>query len=87
MAQAEKTTVERVVIEEGFTLKLTVGEAEALVAVLAKVGGSPADSPRGDTENVLKALRAAGSRDYWSENHPLKYVRGSLQFADYNEES
>lgn len=87
MAVAEKTTIERVVTEDGFTLKLSVNEAEALVAVLARVGGSPTDSPRGDAKSVLRALQNAGSRDYLSEGHPLRYLRGSMQFADYDEES
>ncbi|MGV9546821.1 hypothetical protein [Streptomyces ardesiacus] len=75
------------VTESGFTLKLSIDEAEALVAVLANVGGSPTESPRGDVESVLKALQSAGSRDYWSDGHPLKYLSGSMQFADYDEES
>ncbi|GAB1326939.1 hypothetical protein [Streptomyces sennicomposti] len=47
MAVAEKTTVERVVTTDGFTLKLTVEEAETLVAVLATGSVQFADYPAG----------------------------------------
>ncbi|MFF9525393.1 hypothetical protein ACF1DV_25940 [Streptomyces achromogenes] len=87
MAVAEKTTVERVVTEDGFTLKLTVDEAETLVAVLARVGGSPHESPRGNAEAVMKALSGAGVRNYWVEDHPSDLASGSIQFADYGTES
>ncbi|MGW2950753.1 hypothetical protein [Streptomyces eurythermus] len=84
MAAAEKTTVERVVTTTGFTLKLTVDEAEALVAILARVGGSPYTSPRGRTQNIMDALRDAGARDYWrTPDHPSSLATGSVQFADY----
>lgn len=85
MAKAEKTTVERVVLEDGFTLKLTVDEAETLVAVLARVGGSPSVSPRGKSGDVLTALLDAGVRDYYpaADDHPVRLATGSVQFNDY----
>ncbi|MEU1037663.1 hypothetical protein [Streptomyces sp. NPDC005907] len=85
MAVAEKTTVERTVTEEGFTLKLTVDEAETLVAVLARVGGSPDQSPRGNAESVLDALIAAGARTYYPQpqGHPVHLLRGFVAFDDY----
>ncbi|MEU0860642.1 hypothetical protein ABZ352_35545 [Streptomyces griseofuscus] len=83
MAVAEKTTVERVVTEDGFTLKLTVEEAETLVAVLSRVGGSPYTSPRKHAGAVLDALREAGTRAYWEDDHPPDQATGSIQFDDY----
>ncbi|MFE0326304.1 hypothetical protein ACFW08_05745 [Streptomyces sp. NPDC058960] len=85
MAAAEKTTIARVVMEDGFTLKLTVDEAETLVAVLACVGGSPDTSPRGLAEGVLKSLIDVGVRNYWPRlsDHPASLTRGSVQFNDY----
>jgi hypothetical protein len=85
MAAAEKTTVERVVTEEGFTLKLTVNEAETLVAVLAQVGGDPVTSPRGLAEGVLTSLMGAGVRGYWPTkiDHPSSLTRGHITFMDY----
>lgn len=87
MAVAEKTTVERVVTEAGFTLKLTVEEAETLVAVLARVGGSSAESPRGHAGDIIEALQAAGVRDYWVDGHPSGLASGSIQFRDYPTEA
>ncbi|MFD5161013.1 hypothetical protein ACFWMJ_23540 [Streptomyces hawaiiensis] len=89
MATAEKTTVERVVTEDGFTLKLTVDEAETLVAVLAQVAGSPTTSPRGLAEGVLKVLVESGVRTYWPRiaGHPANLTRGAVRFDDYPEEA
>ncbi|MET9126930.1 hypothetical protein [Streptomyces sp. NPDC004528] len=85
MASAEQATVERVVTEKGFTLKLTVDEAETLVAVLARVGGSPSDSPRGLSEGVMDSLVSAGVRSHFptSAGHPTNLARGSINFDDY----
>ncbi|WP_432157794.1 hypothetical protein [Streptomyces sp. bgisy153] len=90
MATAEKTTVERVVTETGgFVLKLTVDEAETLVAVLSQVGGDPTASPRGVAEHVLETLVESGVRTYWPRvaGHPANLARGSVRFDDYPEES
>jgi predicted RecB family endonuclease len=89
VATAEKTTVERVVTEEGFTLKLTVDEAETLVAVLSQVGGSPSRSPRGVAERVLETLVEAGARTYYPRpvGHPVNLARGSVRFDDYPAEA
>ncbi|MEU3986109.1 hypothetical protein AB0F77_39635 [Streptomyces sp. NPDC026672] len=89
MAHAEKTTAERVVKEAGFTLKLTVDEAEALVAVLAQVGGDRESSPRTHSEGVLEVLVDAGVRTYYpaGPGHPARLLRGVTIFDDYSEES
>jgi len=48
-------------IISGFTLQISVQEAAALMAVLGMVGGTPQTTPRGFTENVFDALKAAGA--------------------------
>lgn len=45
------------------TLTLTSEEAEALVSVLMRVGGTPTKSPRGNIESILEALRNLGVKD------------------------
>jgi len=89
VATAEKITVERVVTEEGFVLKLTVDEAETLVTVLSRVGGNPIFSPRGKTEGVLSALIEAGAPNYWPNKpgRPSGLAEGTVQFRDYPEEA
>jgi len=46
---------------DGITLDLSVQEAAALMAVLGMVGGTPTTTPRGLTEGVFDALKAAGA--------------------------
>ncbi|KUF18838.1 hypothetical protein [Streptomyces silvensis] len=89
MATAEKSTVERVVTEEGFVLHLSTAEAETLVAVLAHVGGDPEESPRGDAERVLNALRDSGVRNFYPKHtdHPSRLAHGSITFDDYATEA
>lgn len=66
MAKATKTTkmVEQVVTKmvptTEVTLVLTQEEAQALVNVLAKIGGEPAVSERGQVQNIGDTLRDAG---------------------------
>lgn len=71
-----KTTVEIT----GVTLHLSKEEAEAVSAVLAKIGGHPEDSPRKHTEAVAKALTAQGLSYHMS---PFKdHLTGTLVFYE-----
>lgn len=89
MATAEKTTIERVVEDEGFQLSLSVAEAETLIAVITVVGGSR-DTPREHTDSVYEALKSAGVRDWckpgwgverWGD-HPSDLISGRLTFSE-----
>jgi hypothetical protein len=69
MAKANKivkhvptTVTKTVMVEEtvGITLELSVEEAEAIAAVLYRVGGDPNTSRRGLTDRVSNALHGAG---------------------------
>jgi len=69
MAKATPRTREKLVTEtvarykqvpNGVTLELSDDEAQALVTIFYKVGGSPTDSGRGKCDAISAALRAAG---------------------------
>lgn len=62
MASAEKTSgVVRVVQAVTYTLTLSIEEVDALVAVCARIGGSPDNSPRGHMDDIRNALMASGA--------------------------
>lgn len=46
----------------GYTLNLSVREAEVLVNILNKIGGSPERSARGVARAILLALKEAGAK-------------------------
>jgi hypothetical protein len=82
MAEAKKRIeiVQRPVEEHvGFTLELSVEEAEALQAVLSKVSGSETKSPRGLIQNIYSALAFQGVH---YDNKAYSLARGNVDF-DY----
>ncbi len=94
MANADKVIVTREVIteveEEVVQLEMTVPEARALFAVLMRVGGRAAHSPRGVLDPVRIALRGAflppnTDPDFLNAfadpEHSL--ASGSVMFEDY----
>lgn len=64
MAEAKRTTVEKVVTETkkvpAITLTLTPEEAEALHALVGNITGDSKDSPRKHTDGIYYALQGAG---------------------------
>ncbi|MEU5957579.1 hypothetical protein [Streptomyces sp. NPDC047525] len=79
MAEAKRTTLDKVVTETkkvpAITLTLTVEEAEVLAVVGAFVGGDPDLSARKHYQSVSKALRTAGVRTYGSDpGHPMNQL-------------
>lgn len=80
MAEANKTT--KVMREDVVTLKLSKDEAEALTAVLAKIGGDRHETPRRHTEAVSQALTKAGVRPFHTGvDHPFNNLSGGLSFS------
>lgn len=63
------------------TITLARDEAEALAAVLHRVGGDPKDSPRGKTTSVAGKLKTAGVT---TPGYKLETVAGGLWFRDYD---
>ena len=64
--------VEEVVVktaQQVYKLTLTQDEAETLSVVLAKVGGDPDRTGRGNTEAIFDALEAAGVRYELSKHY------------------
>lgn len=61
MAHATKKSVEsRLVIADGFELRLSVAEAQVVMWILRRIGGDPVETPRRYSKAILKALSAAG---------------------------
>jgi len=80
MAEATKDT--KVIREEVVTLKLSKDEAEALTAVLAKIGGDSHETPRKHTQAVSAALTEAGVRPFHTgADHPFNKLSGGLSFS------
>lgn len=63
------------------TVTLARDEAEALAAVLNRVGGDPKDSPRGKTTSVAGKLKTAGVT---TPGHKLEAIAGGLWFRNYD---
>ncbi|MEV6419041.1 hypothetical protein [Streptomyces sp. NPDC051662] len=84
MADAQRTTVEKQVVETkkipSFTLTLTEEEAMALVALSANVKGNAENSPRKHTDAVYYALKSAGVSTYG--NPILDQLSGSLRWLN-----
>jgi hypothetical protein len=82
MADAKRTTVEKVVTEKkkvpAITLTLTQEEAEALQALTGNITGDSYGSPRKHTDAVYHALSQAGVSTY---SKPItKQMTGSLRW-------
>uniref|UniRef100_A0A6M3ISK6 Uncharacterized protein n=2 Tax=viral metagenome TaxID=1070528 RepID=A0A6M3ISK6_9ZZZZ len=60
----------------GYTLEISVDEAEALRAVSGSVGGSPTCSRRGDVDSVYECLCRGGV-----SNKATKELTGRLDFS------
>lgn len=73
-------TVEKIV---GYTLDLSVEEAEALFAVLSKVGGSETKSPRGLMQNIYWALAPHMGNLFELSFYQL--AEGNIHFGNYHE--
>lgn len=56
MAKVEKKVVESYTV----VLELSADEAEALLSVLGRVGGSPSLTPRGYIDTIYRALHEVG---------------------------
>lgn len=84
---AEATKQIRTVKKETVTLVLSIEEAETLMAVGAKIGGSKENSPRGHYDAVVKALSAAGVRDFTAfGEHPYKHLNRTAPGLIFNDE-
>jgi hypothetical protein len=64
------------------TLKLTEGEADFLLAVLAMTGGHPSKSPRKYAKRVTKALEGAVGYGF-EETDAYELGIGDISFRDY----
>jgi hypothetical protein len=67
-------------------LDLTPGDADMLIAVLAKVGGSPHNSPRKYATRVMSALMEVTGGD-WESTDSFPLMEGSLFFGNYPDPS
>ncbi|MEV6419040.1 hypothetical protein [Streptomyces sp. NPDC051662] len=78
MAEAKRTIIEqevtRVTKVPGITLTLTMEEAETLIAIAAKVGGSRERTVRKHVDSVTNALLMMGARDWTTEDHPFQNI-------------
>jgi hypothetical protein len=90
MAKAEKTTIIKRVIKTtekpGITLTLSMPEASTLIAMAAKVGGNPDNSPRGWLNNIFAALQSAGAEGY-ADLEEYDVLSGGLEFHSYTTDS
>lgn len=68
------------------TLVLTPDEAQALIEVAHRVGGSPSKSPRGHVDQVNKALRGLGYEPTATAtggyHHAQLVATGGIDFKD-----
>lgn len=78
---AEADAAEEVTATSAVTVRLARDEAEALAAVLGRVGGDPRTSPRGKTAATLARLTAAGVKP---ADCKFETVAGGLWFKDYD---
>ncbi len=74
-ANVEKETKTEIT---GVTLELSREEADALAAVVAKIGGDPERSPRKHIKAIEEALEQHDLVYYTSKAYP--YLTGVLQF-------
>lgn len=66
-----------------YTLTLSQKEVEALVALFAKVAGSPTESARGDVEGIEEALREVGIT--FNDSPAYRHLSGSLAFGKWTD--
>lgn len=99
MAQAAKFTetreVERIVkdviSEERVSLTLSMAEARTLLAIAAKVSGSPKDATHGDNpsprmhmDSISEAIgKATGI--YYGDTPEFRHMSGYINFASYED--
>ncbi len=88
-AKARTKTVTKTVeeeVEDGYDLHVTKREADAIVAVVAAVGGDVYNSPRADLASVSSALLRAGA-GHWigggNEAQRLKEKGPGVYFRNY----
>lgn len=67
--------------EKNVVIAMSHLQAIALVDILNHVGGSPSDSPRGDTDQILIALENEGFAVH-SYQEREKILSGSIEFKD-----
>lgn len=91
MAEARAFNTERVVVrevtetEDMVELILTRAEAMTLFAVLYRVGGSPEDSHRKETESIVRSLERIYPEIKWNSleyNKMTPLVDGHIVFKD-----
>ncbi|MDQ1016678.1 hypothetical protein [Streptomyces afghaniensis] len=84
MAEAKRTTVEKLVTETkkvpAITLTLTPEEAEALHALVGNITGDSTGSPRKHTDGIYYALQRAGIDTIGKPI--LKQMSGSLRWLN-----
>jgi hypothetical protein len=80
---ATATAITKTVVTN-ITLELSAQEAQALTDILACVGGEPS-GPRGQSDNVLQALKQAGFKYTSLRDGSFPFVVGarSLIFKDH----
>lgn len=79
---AEAKRIEEVVVKV-ITLELTMEEAQALAAVLSKVGGSVSHTRRGKTNDIECALLAAGVKSVtYDLEGEMRFNRNGLPAGD-----
>ena len=86
MATARRTVAPEFVLREVEKVALTMDadEATAILDVLMHVGGPPATTRRGLTDNVSQALRQAGVKpkfEYYSVSPQDRDVAGKVEFT------
>lgn len=76
---ADRLAPPKLPVRRGVTLTLDTSEAEALAAVLNRVGGDPDKSPRGKTQAVYGRLKDAGVK---VPPHKFEVIAGGLWFKN-----
>jgi hypothetical protein len=85
MATAEKKTISKPTVvvhdEEVVDLRLTMEEADALIAILGSIGGDPDTSPRKHFWDLSNALYdATGLR--WADTESYSLAQGNIWFKE-----
>lgn len=68
-------------VETTYTLEVSQKEAEALVAVLARVAGDPQSSPRAYMQNIYELFEREGVA--YGSSPAYHLLEGSLKFRTY----
>lgn len=80
MASVERHVERKVTETVTYRLEISESEARTLAVVLARVGGSEPDSPRGHTQAILDALKDRGVHYRSAPENGI--VTGHLMFED-----